>query len=234
MAEFLTTSTLNFLLEELIKLSKEQLILISPYLKLNDRMRELLLDKKGQVKVIIIYGKLDLQPREKEWFAQQQHIITRFCRNLHAKCYLNEHCCIVTSMNLYDFSQVNNNEIGVSIHKRQDKLLYNAAYEEAQRLIRISEAKEIFPGTGRSSQDKWNSQSNQSTKEYAKLTTAKLAVHYGKSTEEMREILLRNGWLELVEGKYKVTEKGKRAGGGEERRGRYQSSYFLWNKPKAR
>ncbi len=34
-------------------------------------------------------------------------------QNLHAKCYLNEKAAIITSMNLYDFSQVNNNEMGV-------------------------------------------------------------------------------------------------------------------------
>lgn len=40
MAKFLTTSTTNFFLEELIKNAKERLILISPYLRLNDRIKE--------------------------------------------------------------------------------------------------------------------------------------------------------------------------------------------------
>ena len=36
MAKFLDTSATNFFLEELIKNAKERLILISPYLRLND------------------------------------------------------------------------------------------------------------------------------------------------------------------------------------------------------
>lgn len=45
MAKFLNTSATNFFLEELIKNAKERLILISPYLRLNDRIKELLEDK---------------------------------------------------------------------------------------------------------------------------------------------------------------------------------------------
>ena len=45
MAKFLTTSATNYFLEELIKDAKDRLVLVSPFLKLNDRMKELLSDK---------------------------------------------------------------------------------------------------------------------------------------------------------------------------------------------
>lgn len=45
MAEFLTTTAINYHLENLIKGSVERLILISPFLRLNDRIKELLADK---------------------------------------------------------------------------------------------------------------------------------------------------------------------------------------------
>ena len=67
MAKFLNTSGTNFFLEELIKNAKERLILISPYLRLNDRIKELLEDKDRlklisvlfTVKVICILMKLN-------------------------------------------------------------------------------------------------------------------------------------------------------------------------------
>ena len=43
--KFLNTCATNYFLEELIKNAKDRLILISPFLKLNDRMKELLADK---------------------------------------------------------------------------------------------------------------------------------------------------------------------------------------------
>ena len=45
MAKFLNTSSTTYYLEELIKNAQERLYLISPYLKLNDRVKELLEDK---------------------------------------------------------------------------------------------------------------------------------------------------------------------------------------------
>ena len=45
MAKFLNTSATNYFLEELVKSAKDRLILISPFLRLNDKMKELLSDK---------------------------------------------------------------------------------------------------------------------------------------------------------------------------------------------
>ena len=68
MAKFLNTSATNFFLEELIKNAKERLILISPYLRLNDRIKELLEDKdRLKIDVRIVYGKSDLHPEEIKW-----------------------------------------------------------------------------------------------------------------------------------------------------------------------
>ncbi len=58
MAKFLNTSATNYYLEELIKATAERLIIISPFLKFNDRIRELLEDKDRQkIDVRIVYGK---------------------------------------------------------------------------------------------------------------------------------------------------------------------------------
>ena len=46
MAKFLNTSATNYYLEEMIKTAKDRLILISPFLRLNDRVKELLEDKE--------------------------------------------------------------------------------------------------------------------------------------------------------------------------------------------
>ncbi len=42
-------------------------------------------------------------------------------------------------MNLYEFSHVNNNEMGIYIERDKDSQLYMEAYQEAQRLICVSE-----------------------------------------------------------------------------------------------
>jgi len=140
MAKFLVTSGVSFHLEELVKNSKEKLILISPYLKINDRIKELLEDKdRLKLDVRLIYGKNELQPEENNWLKDLMSIRSSFCKNLHAKCYLNENEAIITSMNLYEFSQQNNNEMGIYVTKEEDLDLYNQIYDESMRLVRISD-----------------------------------------------------------------------------------------------
>ena len=125
MAKFLTTNGLNYVIEEIIKTAKERVVLISPYLRLNDRIKELLsIGYRPDVDVQIIYGKKELEPRERQWLSTVPHIRTRFCQNLHAKCYLNESRCVITSLNLHLYSQQNNNEMGVMVKRGSDQQMF--------------------------------------------------------------------------------------------------------------
>lgn len=140
MAKFLNTSAVTYHLEELIKSTSERLVLISPYLQFNDKVKELLqvlnLHKKD---IRIVYRESKLQTDENNWLASQIGIRTSICKNLHAKCYVNDKEAIITSMNLYEFSQVNNNEMGIYFTKEGDPELFKATFNEVQRLLTISE-----------------------------------------------------------------------------------------------
>ena len=140
MAKFLNTTGVSYHLEELIKGTKDRLILISPYLQFTERIKEHLSNLNIQKRDIrIVYRENKLQLEENNWLENQIGIRTSLCKNLHAKCYINENEAIITSMNLYEFSQQNNNEMGIWLSKAQDADLYNATLEEVQRLLTISE-----------------------------------------------------------------------------------------------
>jgi phosphatidylserine/phosphatidylglycerophosphate/cardiolipin synthase-like enzyme len=139
MAKFLNTTGVSYHLEELIKNTKEKLILISPYLQFNDRIKEHLKNLNIQKKDIrIVYRENKLHPDENNWLAEQIGVRTSLCKNLHAKCYINDSEAIITSMNLYEFSQANNNEMGIYISREQDSELYESVCQEAKRLLTIS------------------------------------------------------------------------------------------------
>ena len=170
-----------------------------------------------------MYGKSELQPEEVNWLKGLSYIRTSFCKNLHAKCYLNEESCIITSLNLYEFSQVNNNEMGIFIDRQNDTDLYRDAYEEAQRIIRISDevriSLEVVAKDSEPAAETDNSVN--------KLTSSKMAQKLGLKTPEFLEKLLSQGLLELRDGKNYLTEKGKEAG-GEFRMSPKFGPYFLW------
>ncbi len=245
MAKFLNSSGTTYHLEELIKNASDRLIIISPYLKLNERIKELLEDRNRlKIDIRIVYGKNDLHPEEINWLKNLTFIRTSFCKNLHAKCYLNENECIITSLNLYEFSQVNNNEMGVLIYRNDDAKLYADTYEEAQRIIRISD--EVRMSLEKVSDTQSQSESNtkiastasqspatstasttDATPNYSKLTTAKLAKELGLKTQELNEKLLAAGYLETQEGELVLTDAG-RAAGGISKKGKF-GEFCLWD-----
>ncbi len=140
MAKFLTASGTSYQLEELIKQAHERLYIISPFLKFNPRIKALLEDQdRMKADIRIVYGKSELAPQEMNWLRDLKSIRTYYLEDLHAKCYMNENGAIITSMNLYQYSQVNNDEMGVYFTKDDDPELYRDALAEAQRLIRTGE-----------------------------------------------------------------------------------------------
>jgi phosphatidylserine/phosphatidylglycerophosphate/cardiolipin synthase-like enzyme len=229
MAKFLNTSATNYYLEELIKGASDRLILISPFLKLNDRIKELLEDKNRlKIDVRIVYGKSELQPSEINWLKELTFVRTSFCKNLHAKCYLNEESCIITSLNLYEFSQVNNNEMGVHISRNDDTEMYKDAYEEAQRIIRISDEIRISLEKVEKPIVDQSAVNDEPAKEgHAKLTTSKLALKHKVKTPDLLEKLTSTGYLTQEGEKHTLTEKGKEAG-GEFKYSKRFGPYFIW------
>lgn len=225
MAKFLNTSATNYFLEELIKDTKERLVIISPFLKFNDRIKELLADKdRMKIDIRIIYGKSELAPKETNWLRSLEFVRTSFCQNLHAKCYLNEHAAIITSMNLYDFSQVNNNEMGVYIRREDEPDLYRDAYEETQRLLRVSDQVRL------SAEEMGEAESASShSAEQDKLPTSKIARAHKLKTAEFTERLVAKGLLRQDGEDLELTEAGIEAGGEFRLSSRF-GKYFLWPK----
>lgn len=231
MAKFLTTTGTNYHLEELIKGASDRLILISPFLKLNDRMKELLADKNRlKIDVRIVYGKSELQPQEIEWLRGLTYIRTSFCKNLHAKCYMNEEMCIVTSLHLYEFSQVNNNEMGILIQRAEDGQLYKDAYEEAQRIIRISDEVRISLERVTNAPEAANRDDDKGTESASaedKLTSSKIGQKLGLKTAQFLERATELGFLLFDGDKHTISPKGEQAGVEFVAKSRF-GPYFLW------
>lgn len=190
-----------------------------------------MLEDKDRLKIDIriVYGKSDLHPDEIKWMQKLDYVRVSFCKNLHAKCYINESECIISSLNLYEFSQVNNNEMGILVRKYEDNEVFKDAYEEAQRIIRISDEVRITLDEVKAEASPV-SEMKESEEEiiFTKLTTAKLAAKVGIKTPDLLEKLVNKGYLNLTEnGKHFLTDSGK-AIGGEFRTGQY-GIYFLWD-----
>ena len=145
MAQFLTTKGIAHHLEEIIKYASEDLVIISPYLQIDDSIKELLEDTEIEVNVLC----RELDPKEKTWLDSREHIKLSFRKNLHAKCYLNEEYALLTSMNLYEYSQVNNDEMGILVSLDEEPDLYLEIWNESIRLLNWSEEEKAVAKRGR-------------------------------------------------------------------------------------
>ncbi|WP_146434477.1 phospholipase D family protein [Blastopirellula retiformator] len=221
MAKFLNTSATTYYLEELIKKCTGNLFLVSPFVKVAPRLRDLIVERAASgVDVRLVYGKTSLSAAEVDWLRGVDSIKTSYCENLHAKCYLTEAGGVITSLNLYEFSQVNNYEMGVYFSRRSDPEIFENAFEEIKRILRVSHAVDL---TG----DDEEGDLVLAEAVYEKLTTSKLAKQVGVSTESISKSLVESGYLELREGRQFITEAGK-AAGGEFKFSKRFGPYFLW------
>ena len=136
MAEFLTTADMSAAVERIIKRAEHRVVIVSPYLKTRDRVRSLIKERSAKgVEVHIVYGKAELHDRERAWIEALPSVRLYFHKDLHAKCYMNESAAVLGSMNLYDFSQANNIEMGVLLEAQGDADAFEDVAEEAERII---------------------------------------------------------------------------------------------------
>lgn len=230
MAKFLNTTGVSYHLEELIKSTNDRLILISPYLQFHNRIKDHIQNLNIQKRDIrIVYRESKLQLEESNWLESQIGVRTSVCSTLHSKCYLNEKEAIVTSMNLYSFSQQNNDEMGIYVTKQEDPDLYNDIFEEAQRLLTISEEIRVSVKKVEKQIEKENGSEKKRTKEKS------LKKDYSKSKYKSISALSKvisvssKELFEIFEEKMLITRDGKSwilTPKGEENGGQIKNSQY--------
>ena len=137
MARFLTTHGVAAQIEEVITQARERLVLVSPYLRLSAIFFERLQDavRRG-VTTTIVYGKSELADDQTELLDQLRKLQLLFLPQLHAKCYFNELRMVITSMNMYDFSEKTNREMGILLEAGGEA--YEQAVAEVDSIIRAA------------------------------------------------------------------------------------------------
>ena len=233
MAKFLNTTGVSYRLEELIKNTNDRLILISPYLQFHNRIKDHIHNLNIQKKDIrIVYRESKLQLDESNWIESQIGVRTSVCSTLHAKCYLNESEAIVTSMNLYSFSQQNNDEMGIYVSKNTDPDLYNDIYTEAQRLLTISEEIRVsVKKVDKQAEDKKNekAESKKPNSDFSQskyLTTKELSQKTGLSSRKVNSILVDKKMMYKKDDDWFYTKKGNEFG-AEQKEGAY-GKFVVW------
>lgn len=231
MAKYLRTPAISSGIDELIREAKDRVYIISPYLKLSDQIKELLQDKEREkVEVRLIFGKQELNPNEMGFLQGLKYVRLYFSKNLHAKCYLNEQRMIIASMNLYEFSQQNNREMGILIDAANegDKQVYDDAWKDIQSILHNAEDfayakvdKNEKPTTKAVEPKPAPTPVSTGSGKYHSVTA--LSKEMDISSKELFTRLERLGW---IDSERELTKLGQ-AKGGQMRKGQY-GDYIAW------
>lgn len=118
MPKFLNTHGLSEWIARIIDETERELVIISPYLQLSDRIYKKLLDANNRgVETILIYRENNLKEADRMKLYAIDNLNLMHHPNIHAKCIYNENFLLIGSMNLYEYSEINNREMGVLFHK---------------------------------------------------------------------------------------------------------------------
>lgn len=135
MPKFITTTETAYLIEKLITDANKFVCIISPYINIHERLKKIIERhvKKNKLEIIFVCRQEDLKSKERKWIETLPNCVAFFNSFIHAKCYFNEKSGIVTSLNLYEYSMVNNIEFGFSFENSEDA--YKQVIDECSKLI---------------------------------------------------------------------------------------------------
>ncbi|MCG7501717.1 hypothetical protein MHM83_07520 [Tenacibaculum sp. Mcav3-52] len=121
MSKFLTGKQLEDKLTDIIWNAKKYIVIVSPFIKLDDYVKNILVKVKTHhdIKFYLVFGKNEnsrsrsISKEDFLFFTEFKNITILYNKDLHAKHYCNENEGLITSLNLYDYSMINNVEYGV-------------------------------------------------------------------------------------------------------------------------
>ena len=135
MAEFLTTRNISSSITDIIRKADQEICLVCPYIRFADPVAERLWDADQEGKdILVVYGKEELRKDTREVLSGLDNLHLFYSENLHAKCYFSEHELVLTSMNLYEYSKMNNREMGVRADSGEE--IYEDAVGEVKSIVR--------------------------------------------------------------------------------------------------
>ena len=180
-----------------------------------------------------------MNPEQMTFFQGLRFVYLFFSENLHAKCYFNDTKMIITSMNFYDFSMMNNKEMGILIDKTvpEDLTVYNDAWSEIDFIEKTSKPFDFVSNPVTSvtpiknevkTEPKIEITANQKVNGFdgKYLSATALSKELGLSSKELNSLFEKLNWITRKNDDWAITSLGERKG-AVIKKGQY-GEYIAW------
>ena len=141
--ELLNTTELNLEIENMFRKEKHFILILSPFLDLNEKIQAIL--SMSSAEVIILYREIKEHPNNKNQIKKIDDFVNCMPKvkffaipNFHSKVYITSGILIITSLNLYEFSQINNFELGIVLKETSYNKMIGKLFEELQILFEMN------------------------------------------------------------------------------------------------
>ncbi|MDC7996635.1 phospholipase D family protein [Gilvibacter sediminis] len=152
MSKFLTGKELEDAIYDIIWEAEEKLLIVSPFIKLDDYFKKLFdrHENNPKVHLLLVFGKNEKEVKKSmskadfDYFKKFPNVSIIYVSNLHAKYYGNEIKGVISSINLYDYSFKNNIEFGVySQQSLMNKIKQSADNDAWNTCLDIADENEV-------------------------------------------------------------------------------------------
>ena len=136
--ELVNTTELNYEIENMFKNEWHFILILSPYLDLTEKIQAIL--AMSHAKIVVLYREIEKESKKKkieDFQISMPNVEFYYIPNFHAKAYITSGTLIVTSLNLYKFSQINNFELGIVLKDTAYNKIIGKLFEELKILFKM-------------------------------------------------------------------------------------------------
>lgn len=140
MVQFLNTQAAYSEIENIVNRAEHKLVMMSPSIQINRTLLQKIFhaSEHRNINVSLICRTNDIKPEEVAAINQINRLEVFDLPNLHANCIFNEKSMVISSLNLFDYSQINNRDMGALITFDKDPGAFAAAVNETEYMMQLA------------------------------------------------------------------------------------------------
>ena len=140
MVQYLNTQGAYSEIENIVNRAEHKLVIMSPYIQINRSLLQKIFhaSEHRSIDVSLICRVNDIKPEEIAAMNRINRLEIFDLPNLHANCIYNEKTLIMTSLNLFDYSQINNRDMGAMLTADKDPGAFISAVRETEYMMQLA------------------------------------------------------------------------------------------------